>query len=311
MPTSTTNYGLIKPGTDDPILIGQINDNMDTIDTVLKDHSDKIDAAALGIKYKGEVNYYADLPNNAEIGDAYTVKYAGSSGTTPDGTEYVWGTVSGTNQWINFSKDSYTKAEVDALLALKQNALNSAQLAAVNSGIDSAKVAQIDTNKNNILSNTLNGGGINKFQVTATTTTINGITFTVNADKTITATGSIADSTQGNAIFTLGAYTAVSGDVLSEGLGEANSKAYIYARGGSTSLAYVTYNKILAGDIGVQRSYACVITSGTVGQVNITFKPMICNSDSYAKSGVYQPYAMSNAELTAAIQALQAQLANQ
>jgi hypothetical protein len=152
MPTSTTNYGLIKPGTDDPILIGQLNDNMDTIDTVLKDHSDKIDAAALGIKYKGEVNYYADLPNNAEIGDAYTVKYAGSSGTTPDGTEYVWGTVSGTNQWINFSKDSYTKAEVDALIALKQNALNSAQLAAVNSGIDSAKVAQIDTNKNNILS---------------------------------------------------------------------------------------------------------------------------------------------------------------
>lgn len=150
MSTTTTNYGLIKPGTDDPILVGQLNDNMDTIDTVLKDHSDKIDAAALGIKYKGEVNYYADLPNNAEIGDAYTVKYSGSSGTTPDGTEYVWGTVSGTNQWINFSKDSYTKAEVDALLALKQNALSSTQLDAVNSGINSTKVEQIETNKNNI-----------------------------------------------------------------------------------------------------------------------------------------------------------------
>ena len=152
MSTTTTNYGLIKPGTDDPILVGQLNDNMDTIDTVLKDHSDKIDAAALGIKYKGEVNYYADLPNSAKIGDAYTVKYAGSSGTTPDGTEYVWGTVSGTNQWINFSKDSYTKAEVDALLALKQNALSSTQLDAINSGINSTKVAQIETNKNNISS---------------------------------------------------------------------------------------------------------------------------------------------------------------
>ena len=152
MSTTTTNYGLIKPGTDDPILVGQLNDNMDTIDTVLKDHSDKIDAAALGIKYKGEVNYYADLPNSAEIGDAYTVKYSGTSGTTPDGTEYVWGTASGTNQWINFSKDSYTKSEVDALLALKQNALTTAQLAAVNSGIDSTKVAQIEMNKNNILS---------------------------------------------------------------------------------------------------------------------------------------------------------------
>lgn len=153
MPTSTTNYGLIKPGTDDPILIGQINDNMDNIDTVLKDHSDKIDAAALGIKFKGEVDYYSDLPStDNEVGDAYTVKYAGSSGTTPDGTEYVWGTVSGTNQWINFSKDSYTKAEVDALLALKQDALTTAQLAAVNSGINSEKVEQIETNKNNISS---------------------------------------------------------------------------------------------------------------------------------------------------------------
>lgn len=180
----------------------------------------------------------------------------------------------------------------------KQNALSEAQLAAVNSGINSAKVEQIETNKNNILSLTQYGGGINKFQVTATTTTVNGITFTVNSDKTITATGSIADSSK-NAIFPIGSYSAVSGDVLSEGFVEANSKAYIYTRGSSTNLIAAPYREILADDIGVQRSYACVITADTIGQVNITFKPMICNSDSYAKSGVYQPYAMSNAELTA------------
>lgn len=194
MSTTTTNYGLIKPGTDDPILVGQLNDNADVIDATLKSLSDALDVAKLGIKYKGEVNYYSNLPSSGnQIGDAYTVKYAGSSGTTPDGTEYVWGTVSGTNQWINFSKDSYTKAEVDALLSLKaniadiptpstaapamdgtaspgtseeyaradhvhpsdtskQDALTAAQLAAVNSGIDSEKVEQIETNKNNILS---------------------------------------------------------------------------------------------------------------------------------------------------------------
>ena len=151
MSTTTTNYGLIKPDTTDPILVGQLNDNADVIDATLKSLSDALDVAKLGIKYKGEVNYYSNLPSSGnQIGDAYTVKYAGSSGTTPDGTEYVWGTVSGTNQWINFSKDSYTKAEVDALLALKQNALTTAQLAAVNSGIDSTKVEQIETNKNNI-----------------------------------------------------------------------------------------------------------------------------------------------------------------
>ena len=48
------------------------------------------------------------------------------------------------------SGEGYSKAEVDAFLALKQNALNSAQLAAVNSGIDSTKVAQIETNENSI-----------------------------------------------------------------------------------------------------------------------------------------------------------------
>lgn len=39
---------------------------------------------------------------------------------------------------------------VETALNSKQNALSSAQLAAVNSGVDSAKVAQITTNKNNI-----------------------------------------------------------------------------------------------------------------------------------------------------------------
>lgn len=193
MSTTTTNYGLIKPDTTDPILVGQLNDNADVIDATLKSLSDALDVAKLGIKYKGEVNYYSNLPSSGnQIGDAYTVKYAGSSGTTPDGTEYVWGTVSGTNQWINFSKDSYTKAEVDALLALKvdtagtglsksgttlnhsnsttakttqgfaqiaydaqghitgSTAATTAQANAINSGIDSTKVAQIETNKNNI-----------------------------------------------------------------------------------------------------------------------------------------------------------------
>ena len=201
-------------------------------------------------------------------------------------------------------------ADLTTALATKQDTLSSAQLAAVNSGIDSTKVAQIETNKNNISSLTQYGGGINKFQVTATSATINGITFTVNADKTITATGSIADSSK-NTIFTIGTYTAVSGDVLSEGFTEARHNAYVYARGGSTALTTAPYRAIDAGDIGVQREYACAILGSTVGQVNITFKPMICNSDIYAKSSVYQPYAMSNAELTAAIQAIQAQLANQ
>ena len=93
-----------------------------------KDYTDqKTSGLAGGIKYKGAVSYYSDLANltNVEEGDGYTVKYAGDSGTTPDGTEYVWGydTDLQTMAWIDWSKDSYTKAETDTLLGAKQATL--------------------------------------------------------------------------------------------------------------------------------------------------------------------------------------------
>lgn len=60
-----------------------------------------------GFVYKGAVNYAADLPSNAETGDCYTVLYAGTSGTIPDGTEYAW---SGT-EWLPIGPDISRKAD--------------------------------------------------------------------------------------------------------------------------------------------------------------------------------------------------------
>lgn len=328
MPTSTTNYGLIKPGTDDPILIGQINDNMDTIDTVLKDHSDKIDAAALGIKYKGEVNYYSNLPNDAEIGDAYTVKYAGSSGTTPDGTEYVWGAVSGVNQWINFSKDSYSKAEVDALLALKQNALSSAQLAAVNSGIDSEKVAQYDSTTEleaedrAALVELVDGGAKNIADLTSTTKTTyttatsNGVTITRNGD-----------------IFTISG-TSDTNDNIFFNIYYAGSASTKIIPPGNWVAIIEDYTGTVVNDIAVQivapttsaKVYGVPIQfslsgseSGNRLRVNLrpsttydgSFRLMICTKAAWDISHEYQPYRPSYQELYEMVKALQAQLANQ
>ena len=42
MATNTTNYNLIKPGLSDNVDIGDINDNMDTIDTTLKTIADSV-----------------------------------------------------------------------------------------------------------------------------------------------------------------------------------------------------------------------------------------------------------------------------
>ena len=60
-----------------------------------------------GIIYKGAVNYYNDLPNDASAGDCYSVLYKGSSGNISSGLEYVWGKVSGQNSfsWIQLGAD--------------------------------------------------------------------------------------------------------------------------------------------------------------------------------------------------------------
>lgn len=80
-----------------------------------------------GVHYRGSVNYVSNLPASPEEGDAYTVKYKGTTGTDPNGAEYVWGldTDDNTYKWIVFSADSYTRAEVDNLLSGKQNVIDS------------------------------------------------------------------------------------------------------------------------------------------------------------------------------------------
>lgn len=290
-----------------------LGERLDEIDTV-------IDTAKLGIHYKGEVDYYSNLPTTGvSIGDAYTVKYSGSSGTTPDGTEYVWGTVSGTNQWINFSKDSYTKAEVDALLALKQNALNTAQLAAVNSGIDSTKVGQIETNKNNILS--AYGGivGKNLFDINnATEAGKNRITAIIENDAiTVTNTGNYSYVSYPLSL-KAGTYR-ISATISDYEADEPSSCFIVVAQTSNASGTYLARIPITGnGDVSdlftinenktVYITYCPMLSSGSgTNTFNIANNMIMKNGD----DTTYQPYIYSNAELTAAIQALQAQLANQ
>lgn len=331
--TYTPNYHLGKQeDRSDKFVMKIITDNMDIIDEQLKATDDKATAAAAGLKYKGAVNYYSDLLNDAELGDAYTVLYAGSSGSVPDGTEYVWGELNGTAQWIDFSKDTYTKAEVNALLAAKQallnannkldpayinydsthravsdtekstwnskqNALSSTQLAAANSGIDSTKVAQIDTNKNNI--STLYEEGV------------------INLVDTDDKTGSLwinipIELPAGNYVLHFDTLSSTASGTTCQTVFFAadNSEAssYMYPTRGNNITLDVTVTKttsflrIYAGD-----SYAHS-TGFTVEFTNL----LVAKKESWeASSKVYQPYAMTNSELTAAIKALQAQLANQ
>ena len=99
-----------------------------------KKYTDQVAQSLMGgVHYRGSVSYYADLPSDPAEGDSYTVKYAGTSGSVADGTEYTWGydTDSQDYAWISFSKDAYSKAETDALLAEKQTQI-SANTSAIN-----------------------------------------------------------------------------------------------------------------------------------------------------------------------------------
>ena len=92
-----------------------------------KKYTDQVAQSLMGgVHYRGSVSYYADLPNDAAEGDSYTVKYAGTSGSVADGTEYTWGydTDSQTYAWISFSKDSYSKAETDDTFVKKIDEYN-------------------------------------------------------------------------------------------------------------------------------------------------------------------------------------------
>lgn len=116
-----------------------------------------------GVHYRGSVNYYTNLPSSPSEGDAYTVKYIGTSGTTPDGTEYVWAldTDDNTYKWIGFSPDTYTKTEIDSALSGKQDTIDSTHKLnadnvddtnSTNKFATAAELEQIETNKTNISS---------------------------------------------------------------------------------------------------------------------------------------------------------------
>ena len=376
MGAKTQYYEYNLPANDDYADQNKFNENFESLDSTLHNMQTQIDSAAAGLTYKGAVNYYSNLPNNAEEGDAYTVLYAGSSGTVADGTEYVWGKVGGTLQWIDFSKDSYTKAEVNGLLNAKQNTIDSsnklnpdyiaydsshravsdtekttwngkidtngtglsktgttlnhsnsttaqstqafrqvaydaqghitgstaattAQAAAINSGITSTDVAQINTNKSNISLLEQYGGGKNLFNNTATNGSSGTLSWTVASDKSVTLSGSTDAS---NTRITLGTFTPESGVqyVLSGCPSDGTAETFrIYGvNANDTRLPDYGEGFTFTGD-GTEYTFYIYINSSGTNMTGKVFKPMICSTADWALSHDYQPYAMSNAEITA------------
>ena len=163
----------------------------------------------------------------------------------------------------------------------------------------------------------VDGGSKNLLKITASSQTIKGVTFTVNDDQTVTVNGT--NNGTGPATFIIvpnaqvttipdGKYI-LSGCPAGGGTSSYDLRWYLYSPGKS---AYDVGAGFLVEKSGntTDSNIAIVVKEGQTAN-NLVFKPMICSKADWDISQVYQPYAMSNAELTAAIQALQAQLANQ
>lgn len=197
---------------------------------------------------------------------------------------------------------------VETALNSKQNALSSAQLAAINSGITAEDVSQIETNKNNISYNT-NNGVKNIWNVTIPSNLPSGFTITRDSDGGFVFNGNTGNSavsctTQvwfGTETYVLSGCPSGGGD---------DSYRFDILRGENSVICYG--DPVEAGGFVQTTSYACRIRiAANYTCNNLKFYPMICLKSLYDADPSYQPYALSNAELTAAIQALQAQLANQ
>lgn len=181
----------------------------------------------------------------------------------------------------------------------KQNALSTTQLDAVNSGIDSTKVAQIETNENNILLNWETNRNVydwhNKTFIIGDSTTFtdnNNGTYTVTKSST-TAANSYNYTTihldAGSYVLT-GCPSGYSGIVLE--IRDVNGVPV--SGSGDTGSGSSVFTITTSGDYRLNILLAAYATVS-----NITFKPMITLSSVYYQGITYQPYAMSNAELTA------------
>lgn len=287
--------------------------NKSTVDTALGAKADKSTTYT-----KTEVDTALSSKQNT-ISDLATIRSGAALGTTA--VQPVIGKGLSTNDYTTAEKEKLAgieaqanKTTVDSALsgtstnpvqnkvvksALdgKQATLTTAQLAAVNSGITAEKLTR---DENNISSLTANGGGKNKFNIDTAAIYLSDATYTKNSDGTINVTKSTNTIGQIN--------------MQQQFLGETGT--YIISgcpSGGSSTTYEMLIQSGDSGDTVLGRDYgegaSVYLTKGTNYQFKVVvranqtlsnklFKPMIS-----VEGGEYQPFALSNAELTAKEQA--------
>ena len=192
-----------------------------------------------------------------------------------------------------------TYLEIDGLparvTALETTTASAADLNAEITARQSADIEQMEA-----LVDVINSGAKNKLNVFAAppqTQPINGVTWTVNSDGTVTANG----TANGNSWFYLianpaniqyGVETVLTG--CPEGGSATTWEMQCAMVGGSTRSDYG--NGTTQPDDYSYRYIACCVRNGQT-VTNLTFKPMVCASSVYKFTRAFVAYGPTNAEL--------------
>jgi hypothetical protein len=301
--------------------------NKSAVDTALTTKADKSTTytktevdMALGSK-QNTISDLSTIRSGAALGATAVQPVSGKGFSTNDYTtaekEKLAGIEAQANKTIVDSALSETSTNpvqnkvLKSALDSKQSTLTTEQLAAVNSGITSTDVEQIETNKNNISLLTANGGGKNYFNPQAVTFEPSGanVTYSLSGDTitlSVTSLSNVSELNIEGIDFPLNKDLILTGCPVNTGytiqIDAFNNSTYISGSAdtgsGSQPFRFTTMtNSYLRIRIGANTSFT-----------SLQFKIMVRDSNT---DSTYQPYAMSNAELTAAIQAIQAQIANQ
>jgi hypothetical protein len=181
-----------------------------------------------------------------------------------------------------------------------------ADIEVINGTFDSID-EQVKTNENNISWNTQNGVK-NVYKIT-NVPAVSGVTITKTDANTVSLNGTFSEATY--IFFTLSAnnVTLPAGDwvVFTKTTGTIPARTLTI----SSDVASVTLGSYATFSTSETKQIGVYVQFFSNDSVNGSISIMICPKSLYDAEPTYQPYAMSNAELTAAIQALQAQLANQ
>lgn len=232
----------------------------------------------------------SDLPagDTVQVGNAVYELSPGSSAVAADtGGEYLR---SPSGSWILqpsqqsqiILPDVYTKTEMDDIIT---------------------RVDTLDTKQTLALVHLINESGKNHVKPTATTQTLSGVTWTVNTDGTISASGTATDNSY-ITVQVLPADSVFDGSYFLSGCPEGGSGTThaLYVAGGSyTKYDYGEGVTLSSSTDGLNKNLIAIVYSGQTVS-DLVFQPMICKKVYWDITHKYMPYCPTLPELYAMIQ---------